>query len=160
MAIEGVVVSEAEGREDIKPTLPSFMPEIRVQYYSLGLLTKRRSWTTPLLRKGGNMNIYVGNLSLDVTEEELRQVFINFGEVVSVILMNNKYIGSGQPGGYGYVQMASKSEGQAAVIDLQEKSLRGQMIRVVEALPLSDNGHDKAISSTKGRYLNSKIRRR
>ena len=106
------------------------------------------------------MNIYVGNLSLDVTDEELRQVFINFGEVVSVILMNDKYIGSGQPRGYGYFQMASKSEGQAAVIGLQEKSLRGQMIRVVEALPLSDNGNNKPAYSKKGRYLNSKIRQR
>lgn len=104
------------------------------------------------------MNIYVGNLSLDVTEEELRQVFIIFGEVKSVVIMDDKYNGSGQSRGYGYVQMSSKSEAQAAVIGLQEKSLRGQVIRVVEALPLSDKGHDKAISSKKGRY--SKIRQR
>ena len=100
------------------------------------MLAKLCSWATPLLRKEGNMNIYVGNLSMDVTEEELRQVFINFGEVVSVILMNNKYIGNCQPSGYGYIQMASKSERQAAVIGLQEKNLKGQVIKVVEALPL------------------------
>jgi len=106
------------------------------------------------------MNIYVGNLSLDVTDEELRQVFINFGEVISVIIMNDEYIGSGQPRGYGYVQMASKSEGQAAVIALQETSLRGQAISVVEALPLSDKSPNKPAHRKKGRYPNSKTRKR
>ncbi|MFC1949229.1 RNA recognition motif domain-containing protein [Chloroflexota bacterium] len=106
------------------------------------------------------MNIYVGNLSLEVTKDELRQVFTIFGEVTSVIVMNDKYIGSGQPRGYGYVQMTSKSEGQAAVIGLQEKSLRGQVIKVVEALPLSDNGHNKHLYSKKGRYFNLKTRQR
>jgi len=106
------------------------------------------------------MNIYVGNLSLEVTEDELRQLFIIFGEVMSVRIMNDKYIGSGQPRGYGYVQMPSKSEGQAAVIGLQEKSLRGQVIKVVEALPLSDNGHAKPFLSKRGMYSNMKIRQR
>ena len=106
------------------------------------------------------MNIYVGNLSPEVTEEELRHVFIIFGEVTFVIIMNDKYIGSGQPGGYGYVEMASKSEGQAAVIGLQEKSLRGHVMKVVEALPLSDNGHNKLCHSKKGRYINLKTRQR
>jgi len=106
------------------------------------------------------MNIYVGNLSLDVTDEELRQVFINFGEVVSVILMNNKYIGSCQPSGYGYVQMASKSEGQAAVLGLQEKSLRGQVINVVEALPLSNGGDVKPFRGKRGKYPNMRKRQR
>jgi RNA recognition motif-containing protein len=155
-----VADSEEEDREDIKLS-PSFMPKIHMCVnYSGGLLSKRRSWVTPLPRKGGSMNIYVGNLSLDVTEEELRQVFIIFGEVTSVILMDDKYIGSGQPRGYGYVQMPSKSEGQAAVIGLQEKSLRGQLIKVVEALPLSDNGHNKPIHSKKGRHFNVKTRQR
>lgn len=100
----------------------------------------------------------MGNLSLEMTEDELRQVFIIFREVTSVITMDDKYIGSGQPKGYGYVQMASKSEGQAAVIDLQEKSLKGQVIKVVEALPLSDNRHNKSLHSKKGRYFNLKTR--
>lgn len=106
------------------------------------------------------MNIYVGNLSLEVTEDELRQVFIIFGEVTSVKIMNNKYIGSGQPWGYGYVQMAWKSEGQTAVIGLQEKSLRGQVINVVEALPLSDGGHAGPFLGKRGKYPNLKTRQR
>jgi len=106
------------------------------------------------------LNIYVGNLTLEVTEYELRQVFTIFGEVTSVKIMNNKYIGSGQPWGYGYVQMASKSEGQAAVIGLQEKSLRGQVINVVEALPLSDSGHAKPFPGKRRKYPNMKTRQR
>ena len=106
------------------------------------------------------MNIYVGNLSLDVTEEELRKAFILFGEVTSVTIMNDKYIGSGQSRGYGFVQMTHKSEGQAAVIGLQEKNLRGKVIQVIEALPLSNNGHSKTIHSKKVRDFNLKVRQR
>ncbi len=106
------------------------------------------------------MNIYVGNLSLKVTDDELRQVFIVFGEVTSVKMMNDMYIGSGQPTGYGYVQMDSKSEGQAAIIGLQGKSIRGRSIKVVEALPLSDNVHNKPNHSQKGKHLSLKTRQR
>jgi RNA recognition motif-containing protein len=84
------------------------------------------------------MNIYVGNLSLEMTEDELRQEFTSFGEVLSVIIMNDKYIGSGQPRGYGFVEMTLKSEGAAAIASLTGKKLRDRVIEVVEALPLSD----------------------
>jgi RNA recognition motif-containing protein len=60
---------------------------------------------------GDNTNIYAGNLSLEVTAEELRQQFAAFGEVLSVSIMNDKYIGSGQTRGYAFVEMSSKSEG-------------------------------------------------
>ena len=84
------------------------------------------------------MNIYVGNLSLETTEGELRKEFMEFGEVVSVTIMNDKYIGSGQPRGYGYVEMALKSEGTIAIASLEGKTLRDRVVNVVEALPLSD----------------------
>jgi RNA recognition motif-containing protein len=92
------------------------------------------------LKKGGIVNIYVGNLSLETTEDELRKEFTEFGEVISVTIMNDKYIGSGQPRGYGYVEMASKSEGATAIASLKGKKLRNQVVDVVEALPLSDKG--------------------
>jgi RNA recognition motif-containing protein len=85
-----------------------------------------------------NMNIYVGNLSLDVTGEELQQEFRTFGTVTSVIIMNDKYIGSGQTKGYGFVEMESKSDGQTAITRLHGKTLKSRVIDVVEALPLSD----------------------
>lgn len=106
------------------------------------------------------MNIYVGNLPLDATEDELRQIFILFGEVISVIIMNDNYIGSGQLKSYGYVQMPSKSEGQTAVISLQDRKLRGQAISVVEALPLTDNGQPKSYPGKTGKYSNRKTRQR
>jgi len=84
------------------------------------------------------MNIYVGNLSLEMTEDELRKEFTEFGEVISVTIMNNKYIGSGQQRGYGYVEMASKSEGATAIANLEGKILRDMVVNVIEALPLSN----------------------
>lgn len=84
------------------------------------------------------MNIYVGNLSLDVTDEELRREFITFGVVMSVVIMNDKYIGSGQTRGYGFVEMSSRSEAEAAIAGLNGKQVRGMAIGLVGALPLSD----------------------
>ena len=83
------------------------------------------------------MNIYVGNLSLETTEEDLYREFSSFGEVLSVVIMNDEYIGSGQPRGYGYVQMASKADGIAAIAGLEGKTIRDMTIVVVEARPLS-----------------------
>jgi RNA recognition motif-containing protein len=88
------------------------------------------------------MNIYVGNLSLEVTEGELRQEFTAFGEVLSVTVMNDKYIGSGQYRGYAFVEMPSQSEGKAAIAALDDKTLRHMTINVIEALPLSDRKGD------------------
>jgi len=106
------------------------------------------------------MNIYVGNLSLKVTEGELRQVFIDFGEVQSVTLMNDKYIGSGQHRGYAYVEMSSRLEGEAAIAAINGKKLRNMNINVIEALPLSkETGTTKNINKKENR-CNIKVRQR
>ncbi len=83
------------------------------------------------------MNIYIGNLSLETTEDELRQTFTPFGEVTSVTIMNDKYIGSGRTNGYGFVEMASRSEAMTAITELAGKKVNGRLISIVEALPLS-----------------------
>jgi len=107
------------------------------------------------------MNIYVGNLSLEVTEEELRREFTVFGEVVSVTIMNDKYIGSGQSRGYGFVEMSSESEGQAAITVLNGKALRHLAINVIQALPLSDNRVNGSYSNNKrGGRFSSRVRHR
>ena len=90
------------------------------------------------------MIIYVGNLALETTADELRREFVGFGEVLSVNVTNDRYIGSGQPRGYGYVEMSSKDEGSAAIAGLTGKVLRNQVINVVEALPLSDKPGTKS----------------
>lgn len=105
------------------------------------------------------MNIYVGNLSLETTEDELRKEFIAFGVVTSVTIMNDKYIGSGQPIGYGYVEMALKSEGMAAIAGLAGKEVRGQLLSIVEALPLSDKKGIKPFN-LKNQNRSNKSRRR
>ena len=84
------------------------------------------------------MNIYVGNLPLEMTEEELRGEFTAYGQVTTVTIMNDKYIGSGQPRCYGYVEMTLKSEGTAAINNLNGKTVHNRVVDVVEALPLSD----------------------
>ena len=106
------------------------------------------------------MNIFVGNLSLDVTEEELRRVFLAFGEVTSVTIMNDKYIGSGQSRGYGFVEMASKYEGEAAIASLKEEGLGGRVIEVVEALPLSNKGSIGSLNGRRENQFNRKGRQR
>ncbi len=103
------------------------------------------------------MNIYVGNLSLETTEDELRKEFTDFGEVISVTIMNDRYIGSGQPRGYGYVEMVLKSEGATAIANLEGKRLRNRVINVVEALPLSNK--NVAVFSNMGNNNRSNSRR-
>jgi len=83
------------------------------------------------------MKIYVGNLSSEVTEQELRQEFEAFGEVTSVSIITDKY--TGRPRGFGFVEMPSKAEGQAAVTSLNEKTLRDRTLNVSEARPRSDS---------------------
>jgi len=83
------------------------------------------------------VKIYVGNLSSEVTEEELRQEFEAFGEVTSVNIITDKY--SGRPRGFGFVEMSSVSEGQAAITGLNGKTLKERTLNVNAARPRSDN---------------------
>lgn len=83
------------------------------------------------------MRIYVGNLSYEVTEGELRQEFAAYGDVASVSIVTDKF--SGRPKGFGFVEMASKSESEAAISGLNGKALEDRTIVVNEARPRSDN---------------------
>ena len=96
---------------------------------------KRRLMDLP--QGTAKMNVYVGNLELSVTELDLKRIFSVFGQVVDLNIMNDKYIGSGQPRRYAYVKMAVRSQGEAAIAGLNGKSLRNRIIGVIEALPLS-----------------------
>jgi len=83
------------------------------------------------------MKIYVGSLSYDVTEEELRQEFLVFGKVESVSIITDKY--SGRPKGFAFVEMPSVSEGQAAIAALNGKTLKDRPLTVNAARPRSDD---------------------
>ncbi|MBL7128265.1 MAG: RNA-binding protein [Ignavibacteria bacterium] len=82
------------------------------------------------------MNIYVGNLSYEVTEEDLKLAFEPFGKVESANLIKDKY--SGQSKGFGFVEMASKEEGQSAIDGLNGTELKGKALNVNEAHPRTE----------------------
>ncbi|MFH1673880.1 MAG: RNA-binding protein [Pseudomonadota bacterium] len=83
------------------------------------------------------MKIYVGNLSYEVTEEDLRLALEEFGQVESVTIIKDKY--SGQSKGFGFVEMASKAEGQSAIDGLNGKDLKGRALNVNEARPRTES---------------------
>lgn len=82
------------------------------------------------------MNIYVGNLSHDVTDEDLRQAFGDFGQVESINLIKDKFTGESR--GFGFVEMPSKSEAQSAIDGLNGKDLKGRALNVNEARPRTE----------------------
>jgi RNA recognition motif-containing protein len=83
------------------------------------------------------MNIYVGNLPREATEEDLKQAFGAFGQVTSVKIITDKF--SGDSRGFGFVEMSSSSEAQAAISGLDGKDLKGRALKVNEARPRSDD---------------------
>ncbi len=83
------------------------------------------------------MNIYVGNLPWDLTEDDLREAFAAFGEVESAKIVTDKF--SGRSRGFGFVEMPKNEEGTAAISGLNEKDLKGRSIKVNEARPRTEN---------------------
>ena len=84
------------------------------------------------------MNIYVGNLSSDVTDETVRGAFESFGEVTSARVIKDKY--SGQSRGFAFVEMPGQSQAQTAIKSLNGKELQGKEISVSEARPRTGGG--------------------
>ena len=82
------------------------------------------------------MNIYVGNLPQEVTDEELREAFQAFGQVTSVNIIKDRY--SGQSRGFGFVEMPANAEGQAAISGLNGKEMKERTLTVSEARPRSE----------------------
>ncbi len=82
------------------------------------------------------MNIYVGNLSRDLTENDLREAFAAFGEVQSAAIIKDKFTGESR--GFGFVEMPNKAEGDAAIAGLNGKDLKGRNLTVNEARPRTD----------------------
>jgi RNA recognition motif-containing protein len=79
------------------------------------------------------MNLYIGNLAYDVTENDLRNAFSEFGEVSSVKIITDKF--SGRPKGFGFVEMPDNSEADQAIKALNGKVLNGRSIKVNQARP-------------------------
>jgi RNA recognition motif-containing protein len=79
------------------------------------------------------MNIYVGNLASEVTEDDLRKMFEAFGQIASISIITDKF--SGESRGFAFVEMPTKAEAQSAINDLNGKELKGRAISVNEARP-------------------------
>ncbi len=84
------------------------------------------------------MNIYVGNLSFDATDEDLREVFEQHGRVESAKIIMDSY--SGRSRGFGFVEMPDASEAQAAISGLDGQEFMGRALRVDEARPRRQGG--------------------
>jgi RNA recognition motif-containing protein len=83
------------------------------------------------------MNIYVGNLSYEVTEEDLQNAFEGFGQIESVRIIKDNY--SGRSKGFGFVEMSNNANAQSAINDLNDKELKGRTLKVNMARPRSEN---------------------
>jgi cold-inducible RNA-binding protein len=84
------------------------------------------------------MNIYVGNLSYTTTDEDLRQAFGAHGEVTSVNIIKDRF--SGESRGFGFVEMSTNEEAQAAIAGLNGTDMGGRSLNVNEARPRSEGG--------------------
>jgi len=84
------------------------------------------------------MNLYVGNLLFDVTENELKELFEPFGQVTEIRMIMDKFTGKSK--GFGFVEMPSKEEAEKAIEGLNGKDMRGRAMSVNEAKPKVDRG--------------------
>ncbi len=87
------------------------------------------------------MNIYVGRLSREVTEEDLREAFEVFGQVASATVLKDRF--SGESREFGFVEMPVKAEAQSAISELNGKELKGGAVIVNEARPRSERGQGR-----------------
>ena len=84
------------------------------------------------------MNIFVGNLPREITEEDLQEAFGAFGKVATVSVIKDKF--TGEPRGFGFVEMPNKNEAQAAIAGVNGKMIKGKSLNVNEARPKTETG--------------------
>ncbi|NTV29540.1 MAG: RNA-binding protein [Candidatus Omnitrophica bacterium] len=82
------------------------------------------------------MNIFVGNLAREATQDDLREAFSAFGQVSSATVIKDKF--TGDPRGFGFVEMPSQSEAEAAMTGVKE--IKGRPVTVNEARPRESSG--------------------
>jgi len=83
------------------------------------------------------MNIYVGNLSFEVTEEDLQEAFEAFGQIETVKIIKDNY--NGRSKGFGFVEMSNNADAQSAISGLNDKELKGRALKVNTARPRTEN---------------------
>jgi len=82
------------------------------------------------------MNIYVGNLPHSVTDEELKELFTEHGEVSAASVITDKY--SGQSRGFGFVEMPTQADAEEAIKSMNESQLKGRNLKVNQARPRNE----------------------
>jgi len=95
------------------------------------------------------MNIYVGNLSRDVTEVDLKDAFKAFGEVQSASVIKDKF--SGESRGFGFVEMPNKDEAEKAIAGLNGRELKGRNLTVNEARARTERPRSGGFGGGRGR---------
>jgi RNA recognition motif-containing protein len=95
------------------------------------------------------MNIYVGNLSREITETDLRESFEVFGRVSSVKIITDKYTSESR--GFGFVKMPAKADADSAIVGLNDKELKGRTLNVNEARPRAQGHWSGADRGGRGR---------
>ena len=88
------------------------------------------------------MNIFVGNLPRDITEEDLNEAFGAFGKIASVSVIKDKF--TGEPRGFAFVEMPNKNEAQAAIAGVNGKMIKGKSLNVNEARPKTEGSRGGA----------------
>lgn len=84
------------------------------------------------------MNIYVGNIARELSEDELREAFKQFGQISSVAIIKDKF--TGQSRGFGFVEMPDNTEAQNAIAGMNGKDLKGRPLTANEARPRETHG--------------------
>ena len=96
------------------------------------------------------MNIFVGNLSYESTEQEIRAIFERYGEVSSVSVISDK--STGRSKGFGFVEMDNNDQALKAVAEISNQEIKGRKVTVNEAKPRSDRPRQKRWSDHNKKY--------
>jgi len=96
------------------------------------------------------MNIYIGNMSFETTEDQLRQAFEGFGEVSTVKIITDR--DNGQPRGFAFVEMSAENEATAAISGLNGHELNGRALNVNEARPRAEGGNRNSGNGSRKPY--------
>ena len=96
------------------------------------------------------MNIYVGNLPFEISEDDLRSAFEEFGEVSSAKVITDRY--SGKPRGFAFIEMPDDGQAQSAISELNDRDFKGRSLKVSQARPREDRGPRGGGGGGRGRY--------
>ena len=94
------------------------------------------------------MNIYVSNLSFSVQDEDLREFFVEYGEVTSAKVITDKFTGKSR--GFGFVEMSDEEAAKKAIAELDQATVESRTIRVMEAKPKEEKGDNNRSGGFRG----------